>query len=78
MSHARSISKPLVSPCLSTRAIWAFLGDLISSKVSAHKSLAGLVLDISVVGMFVFTKAFDHFVQAGPASVLGVAYADNC
>ena len=139
MRHARSISKPLVSPCLSTRAIWTFLGDLISHKVSAKQPLAGLVLDItkcfnildrgllralmlrfgfpelivdawlamlsqlsrtvlvegavygcstavtgipegdplSLVGMFVFAKAFDHFVQKGVASVLCLTYADN-
>ena len=47
MSHAKAISKPLVSPCLNTRAIWIFLGDLISSKISAHKHLAGPVLDIT-------------------------------
>ena len=139
MQHARSISKPLVSPCLSTRAIWTFLGDLISQKVSAKQPLAGLVLDItkcfnildrgllralmlrfgfpetivdawlamlsqlsrtvlvegavygcssavtgipegdplSVVGMFVFAKAFDHFVQHRAAHVLCLTYADN-
>ena len=139
MVHAKAISKPLVSPCLSTRAIWTFLGDLISCKASARQPLAGLVLDItkcfnmldrhllralmlpfgfpevvvdawmamlsqltrtvlidgavfghstscvgipegdplSVVGVFVFAKAFDHFVQQGPANVLGVTYADN-
>ena len=32
---------------------------------------------LSVVGMFVFAKEFDHYVQSGPASVLGVTYADN-
>ena len=32
---------------------------------------------LSVVGMFVFAKACDHFVQSGPASVLGATYADN-
>eukprot|EP00435_Cladocopium_sp_Y103_P026715 s1617_g6.t1 len=46
MRHARAIAKPLVSPCLSTRAIWTFLGDLISRKIAARSPLAGLVLDI--------------------------------
>eukprot|EP00435_Cladocopium_sp_Y103_P013827 s4592_g3.t1 len=46
MRHARTIAKPLASPCLSTRAIWTFLGDLISRKIAARSSLAGLVLDI--------------------------------
>ena len=139
LRHARAISKPLVSPCLSTRAIWTFLSDLISRKVASSHSLAGLVLDItkcfnildrkmlralmvhfgfpaqvvdcwiamlyqlrrtvlvegavyghcasstgipegdplSVVGMFTFAKAFDHFVQAGPVHSLCVTYADN-
>eukprot|EP00435_Cladocopium_sp_Y103_P039448 s2037_g10.t1 len=139
MRHARSIAKPLVSPCLSARAIWTFLGDLISRKVAARSPLAGLVLDIvkafnildrgllravmirlgfdgfivdawlamlsqmsrtvlvdgsvygnarsavgipegdplSVVGMFCFAKAFDHFVQAGCHTVLCITYADN-
>ena len=139
MRHARSIAKPLVSPCLSTKAIWTFLGDLISRKVAARSPLAGLVLDIvkafnildrgllravmtrlgfagsivdawlamlsqmsrtvlvdgsvygsarsavgipegdplSVVGMFCFAKAFDHFVQAGCHTVLCITYAGN-
>jgi hypothetical protein len=139
MVHARNIAKPLVSPSLSTRAIWTFLSDLIAQKVEAKASLAGLVLDItkcfnildrnllkalmvrfgfpvqvvdawlamlrqlsrtvlvegavfgcagsitgipegdplSVVGMFVFAKAFDHFVQRGPAKVICMTYADN-
>ena len=47
MMHARSISKPLVYPCLSTRAIWTFLSDLIAQKVAAKAPLAGLVLDIT-------------------------------
>ena len=47
MRHAKEISKPLVSPRLSTRAIWTFLSDLISRKVAAQGSLAGLVLDIT-------------------------------
>ena len=139
MVHAKDIAKPLVSPSLSTRAIWTFLSDLIAQKVEAKASLAGLVLDItkcfnildrnllkalmvrfgfpvqvvdawlamlrqlsrtvlvegavfgcagsitgipegdplSVVGMFVFAKAFDHFVQRGPAKVICMTYADN-
>ncbi len=139
MVHAKDIAKPLVSPSLSTRAIWTFLSDLIAQKVAAKASLAGLVLDItkcfniwdrnllkalmvrfgfpvqvvdawlamlrqlsrtvlvegavfgragsitgipegdplSVVGMFVFAKAFDHFVQRGPAKVICMTYADN-
>ena len=32
---------------------------------------------LSVVGMFVLAKAFDHFVQKGVASVLCLTYADN-
>jgi hypothetical protein len=47
MRHAKEISEPLVSPRLSTRAIWTFLSDLISRKVAAQGSLAGLVLDIT-------------------------------
>jgi hypothetical protein len=47
MTHARSISKPLAYPCLSTRAIWTFLSDLIAQKVAAKAPLAGLVLDIT-------------------------------
>ena len=139
MRHARSIAKPLVAPCLSTRAIWTFLGDLISRKVAAKFPLAGLVLDIvkafnildrgllravmvrlgfnvvvvdawlamlrhmlrtvlldgtvhgsapsvvgipegdplSVIGMFCFAKAFDHYLQASCHSVLCITYADN-
>eukprot|EP00435_Cladocopium_sp_Y103_P049129 s90_g14.t1 len=137
--HARSIAKPLVAPCLSTRAIWTFLGDLISRKVAAKSPLAGLVLDIvkafnildrgllravmvrlgfnvvvvdawlamlqhmlrtvlmdgtvhgsapsvvgipegdplSVIRMFCFAKAFDHYLQASCHSVLCITYSDN-
>ena len=32
---------------------------------------------LSPVGMLVFAKAFDHYVQSGPASVLAVTCADN-
>eukprot|EP00435_Cladocopium_sp_Y103_P001735 s1756_g1.t1 len=131
MRLACSNAKPLVSPCLSTRAIWTFLSDLISRKVAAKSPLAGLALDIvkafnildrgllravmvrlgfnaivvdawmsmlhqmlrtvliegsvngsapsvvgipegdplSVIGVFCFAKAFDHFLQAVASQV---------
>ena len=46
MIRARSLSTTLVSPALSTKAIWTFLGDLISKRSSQGRPLCGFVLDI--------------------------------
>ena len=46
MIHCRSLSSLLVSPTLSTKAIWTFISDLISHRLGAGKQLCGLVLDI--------------------------------
>ena len=65
MRHAKEISEPLVSPRLSTRAIWTFLSDLISRKVAAQGSLAGLVLDITkcfnILGRRLLRALMIHF-----------------
>eukprot|EP00438_Fugacium_kawagutii_P015502 Skav201350 [mRNA] locus=scaffold2643:37261:41997:+ [translate_table: standard] len=45
--HANSLRMPLVSPKLSTRALWYFLTDLISTRMGSHSGLCGLVLDIT-------------------------------
>ena len=46
MQHARLLAVPLVSPSLSTRAIWTFVSDLIAKRVSQGRPLSGFVLDI--------------------------------
>ena len=46
MVRARLLSTTLVSPALSTKAIWVFLGDLISKRSSEGRPLCGFVLDI--------------------------------
>ena len=42
-----------------------------------EQSRVFLKVPLSVVGMFVFAKAFAHFVQDGPAKALCATYADN-
>ena len=65
MAHARSLSDMLVSPALSTKAIWTFLADLISHRISEGRSLCGFVLDIvkcfNVLDRHLLKALFDRF-----------------
>eukprot|EP00438_Fugacium_kawagutii_P030029 Skav210980 [mRNA] locus=scaffold712:336637:344883:- [translate_table: standard] len=47
IGHVASLRMPLVSPRLSTRALWYFLSDLISTRMGSGVGLCGLVLDIT-------------------------------
>ena len=65
MIHARSLSDMLVSPALSTKAIWTFLADLIARRISEGSKLCGFVLDIvkcfNVLDRNLLKALFDRF-----------------
>ena len=65
MVRARHLSNLLVSPVLSTKAIWTFIGDLISKRTTEGSPLCGFVLDIikcfNVLDRGLLKTLFDRF-----------------
>ena len=46
LQHCATFKRPLVSPTLSTRAVWCFIADKIDFEFANDRKLCGVVLDI--------------------------------
>ena len=46
LAHCATFKRPMVSPTLSTRAVWCFIADKIDFEFAQNRKICGVVLDI--------------------------------